>query len=531
MSEPARPWWQTGVIYQIYPRSFRDSNGSGVGDLAGITSKLDYVARLGVDAVWISPFYPSPMADFGYDVADYTDVDPMFGSIDDFDRLVVRAHQLGLRVIIDWVPNHTSDRHRWFVESARSRSSPKRNWYVWRDAAPGGGEPNNWLSVFGGPAWEWDPTTEQYYLHSFLRQQPDLNWRNPEVEHAMAATLRFWLDRGVDGFRIDVAHFIMKDPAMRDNPPASGSGGHRDWGPYGDQDHLHDKGHPDVHAVFRRLRRLVDSYPGGRVTVGEIHVFDWPLWASYYGATLDELHMPFNFGLVDLPWDAAEFGAVITSVEASLPQGAWPNYVLGNHDEPRLASRFGSRQARLAAMLLLTLRGTPTLYYGDEIGMREGPDRGLDPWGRRWGGRSRDGCRTPMQWDDGPHGGFSDAASAAPWLALNGDCEARNVAAQERDPRSLLHLYRRLLALRRSRPALQSGDMEMLACDGGVLVYRRKMAGAAAVTTVLNFTDEERELTIDAGVYRLSTDMDRRGPAGSAVVLRPVEGILVESGI
>ncbi len=371
-----RPWWQTGVVYQIYPRSFVDGSGDGVGDLSGVTSRLDHLSEtLGLDALWLSPFYPSPMADFGYDVADYTDVDPLFGSLDDFDALVAAAHGRGLRVLVDWVPNHTSDRHPWFVEARSSRSSPKRGWYVFRDPAPSGGPPNNWLSVFGGSAWQWDGATSQYYLHSFLAEQPDLDWRCPELRAAMLDVLRFWLDRGVDGFRIDVAHYLMKDPALRDNPPRPGGGTtfHRSYGEYDSQLHVHDKAHEDVHGVFREIRRLVDGHPGPgeRVTIGEIHEPDLARWASYYGEALDELHMPFDFGLLGAPWTAAAVRGHVDRVEAALPPGAWPSHVLGNHDEPRLASRLGEAGSRLAAMLLLTLRGTPTLYAGDEIGTPE----------------------------------------------------------------------------------------------------------------------------------------------------------------
>ncbi|RMF61789.1 MAG: alpha-amylase, partial [Bacteroidetes bacterium] len=302
MTTDPLPWWQTGVIYQIYPRSFKDSNGDGIGDLGGVLEKLDYLSdTLGVDAIWLSPFYPSPMADFGYDVADYTDVDPIFGDLATFDALVAEAHRRGLRVIIDIVPNHTSDRHPWFIASRSSRDNPKRDWYVWRDPAPDGGPPNNWLSVFGGPAWEYDETTGQYYLHSFLKEQPDLNWRNPEVRRAMFDVFRFWLERGVDGFRIDVAHYIMKDPLFRDNPPNPHRGDyHKDMGEYDTQLHLYDKGHEDVHEVFRELRRLLDDYSRDRprFAVGEIHIFDWNAWVRYYGDNLDELHMPFNFALL-----------------------------------------------------------------------------------------------------------------------------------------------------------------------------------------------------------------------------------------
>ncbi|MEM1271444.1 MAG: alpha-amylase family glycosyl hydrolase, partial [Bacteroidota bacterium] len=425
------PWWKTGVVYQVYPRSFQDANRDGVGDLAGILSRVGYLAHtLGIDAVWLSPFYRSPMADFGYDVADYTDVDPIFGTLEDFDELRAAIHAHGLKLIVDFVPNHSSDQHPWFMESRLSKESPKRDWYVWRDPAPDGGPPNNWLSVFGGSAWTFDEPTGQYYLHSFLEEQPDLNWRNPDVEAAMHDALRFWLDRGVDGFRLDVAHFIMKDPELRDNPLASDAGEyHKDMGDYDTQEHIHDKGHPDVHAAFARIRQVLDEYPD-RYSVGEIHEFDWEQWASYYGNGKG-LHMPFNFGLLKAKWEAGSVREIVDAVEAAVPDNGWPNYVLGNHDEKRIATRLGEPQSRAAAVLLLTLRGTPTLYYGDELGMREAsiPDAlQQDPWGQRVPGLGRDGCRTPMQWDASSNAGFTEAAM--PWLPVQSGYPHRNVAAE-----------------------------------------------------------------------------------------------------
>ena len=331
-------WWQTGVVYQIYPRSFLDTSGNGIGDLAGVTDKLDYISDvLGVDAIWLSPFFPSPMADFGYDVSDYTDVNPLFGDLEIFDRLVREAHNRGLKVIIDIVPNHSSDQHAWFLESRSSRDNPKRDWYVWRDAKPDGSPPNNWLSVFGGPAWEWDEHTGQYYLHSFLKEQPDLDWRNPEVKAAMLDVFRFWLERGVDGFRIDVAQRLMKDPLERDNPlnEAGTLYSHKPMGDYDSQVHLYDVTHEDIHGVFKEIRAVLDAYSTERprYSVGEIHEYDFTRWARYYGENLDELHMPFNFALLNVAWDARAVREVVDALEAALPEGAWPNYVLGNHDE------------------------------------------------------------------------------------------------------------------------------------------------------------------------------------------------------
>jgi len=521
------PWWQTAVIYQIYPRSFQDTTGNGVGDLPGITARLPYLAEtLGVDAIWISPFYPSPMADFGYDVSDYRDVEPLFGTLDDFDDLVAEAHRQGIRVIIDWVPNHTSDRHPWFVASRSSRADPKRDWYVWRDPAPGGGPPNNWLSVFGGSAWEWDEATGQYYLHSFLAEQPDLDWRNPEVEAEMLDTLRFWLDRGVDGFRMDVIHFILKDPEFRDNPVLPGDD--RVWA-YTGQEHLYDKLHPDIHPLFRRIRAVLDAYPGDRVAIGEVEVAPWPDWVRYYGEALDGLHMPFNFQLIFLPWDAAEVRAMVDAYEAALPEGAWPNYVLGNHDQRRIATRVGRGQARVAAMLLFTLRGTPTTYYGDEIGMVDveiPPDAQQDPFGRSTPGLGRDGCRTPMQWDHAATAGFTPAGEG--WLPLNPDHETRNVAAQLGRDGSMLDLYRSLLRLRRAHRALQLGTYRAIErVPDGVYAYRRE-DGEERFLVILGFTGAATEVEIEeTGTVVASTLPDAPDRFTGRYRLRGDEGIVI----
>jgi glycosidase len=532
MSE--HPWWQTTVIYQIYPRSFQDTTGSGIGDLPGITRRLDYLAdTLGVGAIWIAPFYPSPMADFGYDVTDYTAVHPMFGTMNDFDELLEAAHQRGLKLIIDWVPNHTSDEHPWFVDSRSGRDDPKRDWYVWRDPKPDGSLPNNWLSYFGGPAWEFDETTGQYYLHSFLIKQADLNWRNPEVQEAMFDGLRFWLDRGVDGFRIDVAHVIMKDPELRDNPPVPGDW-HRRFKDHGEYDgflHIHDKGHADAHQIFRDFRALLDSYRPERYSVGEIHIAEWDEWASYYGEDLDELHMPYNFSMIHAPWEAAEIAGRVNEIETALPPGAWPNHVLGNHDETRLTTRFGERASRVAAMLLLTLRGTPTMYYGDEIGLPHADipaEKQQDPWGRRLPGAGRDGCRTPMQWDRSPLAGFSPAGSTT-WLPLTDDWLDRNVAAQLDDPTSLLNLYRELLRYRKSSRPLQLGTYRQLESPAGTYVFERAHSGEK-VLVALNLTNEEKRLDHPgSGTLVRSTRPERGAEATSGTIaLDPDEGVIIE---
>jgi alpha-glucosidase len=526
------PWWHSAVIYQIYPRSFLDSNGDGIGDLPGIIAKVDYLAEtLGIDAIWLSPFYPSPQADFGYDVSDYTDVAPEYGSLDDFDRLLSACHAAGVRVIIDFVPNHTSNQHPWFAQSRSSRDDPRRDWYVWVDPGEGGGPPNNWLSVFGGSAWEYDEATAQYYLHSFLAAQPDLNWRNPEVRRAMYDVLRFWLDRGVDGFRIDVAHHIAKDPQLRDNPLARTSrDGWKDMGTYSTQVHLHDKGQPEVHRYFREIRAVLDEYDDA-YSVGEIHEWDWDRWASYYGDG-DELHHVYDFSLIHAPWNAGAVAERIESQEAALPDGAFPNHVLGNHDEPRLAYRYGRQQARIAAMLLLTSRGTPTLYYGDEIGMSQlllSPGSQLDPWAREGEALGRDGSRTPMQWTPDAHAGFCGPEATTTWLPVQDDRQTCNVATQLEDPDSILNLYRRLLAFRRSSVELRIGSYARLGAPVATNVYAyRRTDGARMLDVYLHFGGEAVSLGNVSGEIVICTDRSREGERiAGELVLAPDEGIVL----
>ncbi len=534
-------WWQKGVVYQIYPRSFMDSDGDGIGDLNGIIQRLDYLSNtLEVDAIWLSPFYPSPMADFGYDVSDYTNIDPIFGNLEIFDQLVRGAHEQGLKIIIDFVPNHCSDQHPWFLESRASRKNPKRDWFIWKDAKPDGSPPTNWLSVFGGPAWEWDQKTSQYYLHSFLKEQPDLNWRNPQVQAAMFDVLRFWLERDVDGFRIDVAHFILKDPEFRDNPPKPKAtrAMHKSLGEYDSQIHLYDHSHPDIHSIYRDIRRLLDSYNDDqpRVSIGEIHIFDWKKWSSYYGSKLDELHMPLNFQLLGIDWRAPMIRQIVDSLEEVLPPGAWPNYVLGNHDEIRLISHLGLQGARLAAMLLLTLRGTPTLYYGDEIGMNNvdiPPDKQQDPWGRRVPGLGRDGCRTPMQWDKNLHSGFSAPDTVRTWLPVSENYQKINVELQLNQPDSILNLYRKLLAYRKMTPALQIGNY--LPIDGindDCFAYHREHPSHPPLSVVLNFSDRDIRLSLaeqGSGEIAISTHLDRDEKVDlTELHLRKFEGLIIQ---
>jgi len=501
-------WWQKGIVYQVYPRSFADSNGDGVGDLRGLISKLGYLEQLGVDAIWVSPVYPSPMADFGYDVSDYTGIHPIFGDLEDMQQLLDRAHDHGMRIILDFVPNHTSDQHPWFIEARSSRSNPKRDYYLWHDPKPGGGAPNNWLSVFGGGGWTWDATTEQYYFHAFLKEQPDLNWRNPEVRREMYAAMRYWLERGVDGFRVDVLWHLIKDAEWRDNPPNPDF--RPDQIPYNALLPVYSTDQPEVHEIACEMRSLLDAYPE-RVLIGEIYLPIRRL-VAYYGTSANGAHLPFNFQLITLPWDAQQISASISEYEGALPADAWPNWVLGNHDQPRIASRVGLAQARVAAVLLLTLRGTPTLYYGDELGMRDTmifPEQMQDPQGKRIG-VSRDPARTPMQWTGEAHAGFS---TAPPWLPLGHDYQYCNVETQSHDRDSMLGLYRRLIALRRAEPALSVGAYKPLVTQGQLLAYLRE-AGDQRFLVVLNLGSRPGHFSLEAlgaGELVISTDGRRQG--------------------
>jgi alpha-glucosidase len=519
-------WWQSGVVYQIYPRSFQDSDGDGVGDLRGIVSRLDYLVWLGVDALWLSPIFRSPMADFGYDVADYRDVDPIFGTIADLDDLVTEAHGRGLRVLLDFVPNHTSDQHPWFLESRSSRNNPKRDWYMWADPAPGGGPPNNWLSMFGGPGWEFDAATGQYYYHAFLKEQPDLNWRNPAVREAMYDVLRFWLDRGIDGFRVDVMWHMIKDDQLRDNPPDP------DWNPSERRNYdrllpIHSSDRPEVLDVVAEMRAVVDEYDE-RVLIGEIYLPIERL-VAYYGSSRARLgaHLPFNFQLLDLPWRADAIGPAIASYEGLLPAHAWPNWVVGNHDRPRIASRVGPEQARVAAMLLLTLRGTPTMYNGDELGMTDvdiPPELQQDPARYDGAERGRDPQRTPMPWTADAAGGFT---TGTPWLPLGADVAERNVESQRRNPRSMLNLYRRLLALRRAEPALAVGAWAPLPSPPNVVAYERSVPGRRLVVALnLGGGDEIVDLDATPREVLISTH-ERAVLVGGRVALAPNEGVVL----
>lgn len=507
-NDDARPWWQDGVIYQIYPRSFADSNGDGIGDLRGILSRLDYLndgkgGGLGIDAIWLSPINPSPMFDFGYDVSDYRDISPEFGTLDDFSELLRAAHARGIRIVLDLVLNHTSHLHPWFLESRASRSSAKRDWYVWADGKPGKPPkpPNNWQATFGGGAWEWDDATEQFYLHTFLVEQPDLNWRNPEVKRAAEEIVAHWLDMGVDGFRLDVINWFVKDAQLRDNPTRLL--GRR---PYDRQRHVHDRNRPETIDLVRWLRSTVDRWPA-RMLVGEVYnepPGNAPLSASYYAGG-EGLHLAFDFSFLFSKWSAEAFGRAVDTWEKLLPEPCWPTYTLGNHDQRRLLSRYASAatqqaRGRVAAALVLMLRGTPFLYYGEEIGMLDGKIKKSelqDPLGKQYWPLpfGRDPARTPMQWSDAPNAGFS---RVKPWLPVHEEYARINVARAEADSSSLLHWYRALIRIRRDEPALQRGSYRRLTQGSGVLGWVREHEGDR-IAVLLNFESRAKPAALPGG--------------------------------
>ncbi|MDQ3493810.1 MAG: alpha-amylase family glycosyl hydrolase [Chloroflexota bacterium] len=473
-------WWQPGVLYQIYPRSFADSNGDGVGDLDGITAHLDHLrggpGSLGVDAIWISPFFRSPGADFGYDVSDYTDIDPVFGDLAAFDRLIAAAHERGLRVLLDLIPGHTSVEHAWFQAARSSRDDPHRKLYIWADPAPDGGPPNGWTATFGGSAWEWDEGSGQYYLHSFYPEQPDLNWREPEVHERMGDVIRFWLQRGVDGFRVDAIDRSMKDELLRENPPAAASPGRFDF--FRGQYHLWNKDRPEALDVVRSIRRSAERVKPGSLLLGESYIPVERL-ARYLGDHPgDAFDLVFDFPFLSSDWEAGALRRAVEAAEAHFPPSGWPCRALSNHDNPRHGTRFGRRSLRAAAMLSLTLRGTPVLYMGEEIGMEDvpaSPSQALDRAGR-------DAARTPMQWRNEPGAGFT---SGEPWLRI-GDSSRVNVADQADDPGSLFSLYRRLIAERAASPALASGTYRGLDMgpESGVFAYVREAAGGRSLVAI-----------------------------------------------
>ena len=527
MSSDSARWWTEGVLYQIYPRSFADSNGDGVGDLRGIIDNLDYIEWLGVSGVWLNPTMESPNTDWGYDVSDYKSVHPELGTMEDLDELIRQAGQRGIRVLLDFVPNHTSDRHEWFQRSRSAKDSPHRDWYVWADPKPYGSAPNNWRSVFGGSAWEFDEVTDQYYLHNFLDTQADLNWWNEDVRDAMDDVLRFWFDRGVAGFRIDVAHAVIKDSELRDNLPAT---------PEDDavtqrvgQQHTYSMDQPEVHEVIRRWRQLAESFDPPRVLIGETFLLDLARMAAYYG-TGDELNMAFNFPFVFSPFEPEALREVVAVTESVLPPLAWPVWTGSNHDVLRFPSRWcdgAEHRIRLALVLLMTLRGTPVLYYGDEIGM---PDTQIpraelkDPVGRRFWpeDRGRDSCRTPMQWSAREGAGFSEPG-VEPWLRYGDHC-ACNVADQKDDPSSILSLCRALIDFRRRSDDIRRAGYESVPAPAKSWIYRR-----GATTIALNFSDDTAQVGC-AGTVALSTDPAREHGQVDDLTLAPWEGVILEPG-
>jgi alpha-glucosidase len=539
------PWWQHAVFYEIYPRSFKDSNGDGIGDLNGITSKLDYLQRLGIDAIWITPFYPSPQIDFGYDVSDYENVDSQFGTLADFDRLVREAHKRQIRIVIDYVLNHTSDQHPFFKASRSSRTSPYRDWYIWHDPV-NGGVPNNWSSSFGPVAWTLDEKTGQYYYHRFYSQQPELNWHNPAVEKRMFQTVGFWLKRGVDGFRLDAVNYLFEDPQFRDNPVLP------ELRPGSTTEHLqqfkYNRDLPEQHEVLQRLRAFTDKFDPNRLLIGEAYVSQWDLMTRYYGTNNNELQLPFNFfllmGKVRTTLDAAAFRQVIGESEAAL-KGRWTTYVLNNHDNPRSYDRYGDGQhnveiAKLLATMLLTLRGSPFLYYGEEIGMTTTEPKTIeevrDPVGKRYwpANKGRDGERTPMQWDSKTQAGFT---TGQPWLKVPRIAAERNVATENADASSILNFYQKLISLRRLNPALLDGDYTNVGDDPNVFAYRRS-TGGQTMLVALNMSKEPRTFHFDrqllskvapVRVVFSTLPASESTIVNNEVILAPFEAVILES--
>lgn len=524
-AEPARPWWQTATFYEVYVRSFQDTDGDGVGDLEGVAARLDYLVRLGVDAVWLSPVYPSPFLDGGYDVTEFCDVDPVFGDLAAFDRLVAAIHGRGLKIIIDFVVNHTSDRHPWFQASRASRDDPKRNWYVWRDGKDGG-PPNNWGTMLEGSAWTRDAATDQFYYHAFLPEQPDLNWRNPAVRDEMADVLRFWLRRGVDGVRVDGLWHLVEDELLRDDLPAEVE--IDDVPVMRGMRHAFTADRPETHSCLAGLRRMLDTFPE-RVLIGEVHL---PVAQSmrYYAAGA---HMPFNFTLVLTPWNTRALAAAIDHYVNLLPADAWPNWQLGNHDVTRIASRIGHAAARVAAMLLFTLGGTVFIYAGDELGLEDvtvpDPDLRRMPEARHGNhAASTAPHRAPMPWDGGPRGGFT---TGLPWLPIGPANLVRNAAEQAEDEASLLTLYRDLIELRRREPVLVSAPFQPEPTQGEVLIYRRSTDGASMLVT-LNIAARPQEVVLSGqGTLLRSTHHGRVGePCRDRVTLQANEGVIIALG-
>lgn len=527
------PWWQSAVIYEVYPRSFQDSDGDGIGDLEGIIQRIDDLVWLGIDAVWITPIYPSPMADFGYDVADYTDIHPLFGDLTVFDRLVAALHQRGLKLILDFVPNHTSDQHPWFLNARSGREAEKRDWYIWRDPGPDGGPPNNWVSIAGGDAWTLDEASGQYFCHFFLKEQPDLNWRNPEVRQAMYDAMRFWLARGIDGFRLDVCWLLIKDERYRSDP-------HNPDYQEGQPDFrkvlpLFSADRPEIHEIMAEMRGIAEEFGDDRLLIGEIYLPPEKL-ATYYGEQGEGLHLPFNFNLMWQAWTPSALLAYIETYESTLPASGptsgWPSWVLGNHDQKRIASRVGAAQARVAMLILLTLRGTPTLYYGDELGLENVPvlpGQGKDPFGLAHPDQGRDPVRSPLPWSPEAGAGFTEGE---PWLPIGEDNAKRNVEVQRQDPGSMLTLTRDLLTLRHAEPALSLGSWRPIAVEGEALVYAREADGRRfLVLANLDATPKTVRLEekIDGLVVLSTIDGTKERAVGSSIDLRADEAMIIRA--
>lgn len=534
-------WYKNAVVYQIYPRSFKDSNGDGIGDLGGIIEKLDYLNdgtdnSLGVDAIWLNPVYKSPQKDFGYDVSDYYDIDPIFGNLKIFDRLIVEAHKRGIKVLMDFVPNHTSSEHPWFLESRSSRDNPRRDWYIWRDGEKLQGDratsdpPNNWLSVFGGSAWEYDEKTGQYYMHSFLPDQPDLNWRNTKVRDEMLRVMKFWLARGADGFRTDAIYHLMKDSQFRDDPPNPNYLPSKDE-PYNQLLHIYSAGQPEIFDAANAMCSLL-GHEGGKFMVSEAYIGVAEM-SKFYKACNNKAHAPLNFNFLSLPWSAAAYKKVVDDLESSLKEDDVPNYVLGNHDRPRVASRLGQARARLVAMLLSTLRGMAFIYYGEELGMEDVliPDeRRLDPWGKNLPGFKvgRDPERTPMQWDDSEYAGFS---AVKPWLPLFDNLQKQNVTSESEDARSMLSFYKKLIHLRKNSAAFQEGVYKPIAsASQNVFAFARERGDERALV-MLNFGENEEKAECDIKEAKAICNSYLDCSVGEEIntekfILRPLEGYI-----
>ena len=534
MHTQQRPWWKGAVVYQVYPRSFFDANGDGTGDLKGITCKLEYIASLGVDAIWLSPFFRSPMKDFGYDISDYCAIDPVFGSMEDFDELLKAAHDRGLRVIIDQVYNHTSDEHPWFVASRSSRENPKADWFIWVDGERGK-PPNNWLSYFGGSAWEWDEGRGQYYLHLFVPGQPDLNWRNPEVQNAVMDSLRFWLEKGVDGFRFDVVNLFFKDQALRDNPPCPHAPNVPEFARFF---HVFDRDRPETLLAVEAIADTLHDFPGA-MGVGEV-ITDGGMFQFLEYTKPGRLDLAFNFVFKDLgSFDPQVYRQHVARCEELFSTLSWPSYVLGNHDSRRFLSRLpddGHRveRAKVLLALLFTLRGTPFLYYGEELGMEEAVipfDQIVDPQGKNLWPQvpGRDGCRTPMQWDDGPVAGFSEGT---PWLPVHPNKEWVNVVSQEKDPHSMLNFTRQLLRLRRACDALKWGKLEWMEPNDAQLLSFCRVHDGTGVGILLNFSESRQVRRVarewEFGKVLFSSKKGPSIPVQRELVLEPFEVKIVE---